>query len=241
MRVDVHFTRAEVEAATLGETTAVVIDVIRATTTIVEALANGAVGVYPTGSAEDAAKLAASLGREDTLLCGERRGVKVDGFDLGNSPAEFVAEVVDGKKLVMSTTNGTRAIASASEAECVIICAFTNLGAVVTELAAEKTVAVLCSGRQGQFSIEDALCAGYLICRLAEGEAGTLELNDAARAAQALTEGLSPDRTFLESISGGRVLTDIGLAGDLDICGEVDRHDIVPVMHDQAITLSGVR
>ena len=116
MRVDVHFTRAEVDSAALAEATAVVINVLRATTTIVEALANGAVGVYPTVSAEDAVKLAASLGREDTLLCGERKGVKVDGFDLGNSPAEFTAEVVDGKKLVMSTTNGTRAFSSASEA-----------------------------------------------------------------------------------------------------------------------------
>ncbi len=72
MRVDVHFTRTEVDSAALAEATAVVIDVLRATTTIVEALANGAVGVYPTMSAEDAAKLAASLGREDTLLCGVR-------------------------------------------------------------------------------------------------------------------------------------------------------------------------
>lgn len=241
MRVDVHFTRAEVESATLGEATAVVIDVIRATTTIVEALANGAVGVYPTASAEDAAKLAASLGREDTVLCGERRGVKVDGFDLGNSPAEFTTEVVDGKKLVMSTTNGTRAIASASEAKRVLVCAFTNLGAVATAVAADETLAVICSGQQDRFSIEDALCAGYLIRRIIEGETGTLELNDAARAAQALAEELSPDRTFLESISGGRALTDIGLASDLDICGEVDRHDIVPMMHDQAITISGAR
>jgi 2-phosphosulfolactate phosphatase len=241
MRVDVYFTSAEVEAATLGEVTAVVIDVVRATTTIIEALAYGAVGVYPTPSAEDAANLAASLGREDTLLCGERKGVKVDGFDLGNSPAEFTAEVVGGKKLVMSTTNGTRAIVSASEAERVLVCAFTNLGAVAAVVTADEALAVLCAGEQDQFSIEDALCAGYLIRRVMEDRTGTLELNDAARAARALSEQLNPDRDFLESISGGRALTDIGLADDMAICGEVDRHDIVPLMHDQAITLSGGR
>jgi len=241
MRVEVHFTRAEVESATLGEATAVVIDVVRATTTIVEALANGAVGIYPTASAEDAAKLAASLGREDTLLCGERRGVKVDGFDLGNSPAEFTADVVGGKKLVMSTTNGTRAITSASEAKRVLVCAFTNLGAVATAVAADDALAVLCAGQQEQFSIDDALCAGYLIRRVVEGGTGPFELNDAARAARALAEQLTPDQTFLEEVSGGRVLAEIGLAGDLEICGEVDRHDIVPMMHDQAITLSGLR
>ena len=109
MRIDVHFTLPEVDPAALTESTAVVIDVLRATSTIVEALANGAGGVYPTTSAGDAARLAASLGREDTLLCGEQKGLKVDGFDLGNSPAEFVEEIVAGKKLVMSTSNGTRA------------------------------------------------------------------------------------------------------------------------------------
>lgn len=239
MRVDVHFTPAEVDSAALGEATAVVIDVLRATTTIVEALANGAVGVYPTSSAEDAAKLAASLGREDTLLCGERKGVKVDGFDLGNSPAEFTAEVVEGKKLVMSTTNGTRAFSSASEAQRVLVCAFTNLGAVAAAVAADETLVLLCAGEEDRFSIDDALCAGHLVVRVVENGTGAFELNDAARAARALAEELNPDRAFLEGINGGRALADIGLAEDLEICGEVDRHDIVPMMHNQAITLSG--
>ena len=239
MRVDVHFTRAEVDSGALVDATAVVINVLRATTSIVEALANGAVGVYPTTSAENAAKLAASLGREDTLLCGERKGVKVDGFDLGNSPAEFTAAVVDGKKLVMSTPNGTRVFSSASEAQRVLVCAFTNLGAVAAAVAIDETLAVLCAGQEDRFSIDDALCAGHLIRRVIEGGIGTLELNDAARAAQALAEELNPDRAFLEGISAGRALADIGLAGDLELCGEVDRHDIVPMMRDQAITLSG--
>ncbi len=241
MRVDVRFTRAEVDPAALAETTAVVINVLRATTTIVEALANGAVGVYPTTSAEDAAKLAASLGREDTLLCGERKGVKVDGFDLGNSPAEFTAAVVDGRKLVMSTTNGTRAFSSASEAQRVLVCAFTNLSAVAAAVAIDETLAVLCAGQGDRFSIDDAVCAGHLIRRVIAGRTGTFELSDAALAACALAEKLNPDRAFLEGTSGGRSIVDIGLAGDLELCGEVDRHEIVPMMHDQAITLSGAR
>ena len=239
MRIDVHFTRAEVDSAALGESTAVVINVLRATTSIVEALANGAVGVYPTTSAADAAQLAASLGREDTLLCGERKGVKVDGFDLGNSPAEFTSEVVDGKKLVMSTTNGTRAFSSAAEAQRVLVCAFTNLGAVAAAVADDETLVVLCAGHGDRFSIDDALCAGHLVRRVVENGAENLELNDAAHAARALAGELNPDRAFLEGIGAGRVLADIGLAGDLDICGEVDRHDIVPMMRNQAITLSG--
>ena len=120
-----------------------------------------------------------------------------------------------------------------------LVCAFTNLGAVAAAVAIDETLAVLCAGQEDRFSIDDALCAGHLIRRVIEGGIGTLELNDAARAAQALAEELNPDRAFLEGVSAGRALADIGLAGDLELCGEVDRHDIVPMMRDQAITLSG--
>jgi 2-phosphosulfolactate phosphatase len=241
MRIDVHFTLPEVDPAALAESTAVVIDVLRATTTIVEALANGAGGVYPTTSAGDAAKLAASLGREDTLLCGEQKGLKVDGFDLGNSPAEFVEEIVAGKKLVMSTSNGTRALSLAAEAQRVLVCAFTNLGAVARAVASDEVLTVLCAGRADQFAVDDALCAGHLVNRIVEDGEGLCELNDAARAARAFAKGLSPDRAFLDGTAAGRALAEVGLADDLDLCGEVDRHDVVPVMLDQAITLSGAR
>ncbi|MCA9297739.1 MAG: 2-phosphosulfolactate phosphatase, partial [Phycisphaerales bacterium] len=109
MRIDVFFTVDEVDPALLPGTTVVVVDVVRATTTITEALANGARGIYPTASIEEAVKLASSLGREDALLCGERKGAKIEGFDLGNSPREFTRAAVEDKRLVMSTTNGTRA------------------------------------------------------------------------------------------------------------------------------------
>ena len=110
MRIDTYFTVPEVDGASLAESAVVVIDVVRATTTIIEALANGARAIFPTESTEEAVRLASSLGREDSLLCGERKGEKIEGFDLGNSPAEFTREVVEDKKLVMSTTNGMRAL-----------------------------------------------------------------------------------------------------------------------------------
>ena len=103
MRIETYFTTQErSDHGRLADATVIVIDVMRATTTIVEALANGARAIYPVVSTEGAVKLAQSLGREDTLLCGERRGQKVEGFDLGNSPAEFTREAVEGKRLVMS-------------------------------------------------------------------------------------------------------------------------------------------
>jgi hypothetical protein len=107
VRIEVHFTPPEGYSTSLQESTAAVVDVVRATTSMVEALAHGARSLFPVVTAEDAVNLAASLGREDTLLCGERKGKKIEGFDLGNSPREYTPEVVGDKRLVWSTTNGT--------------------------------------------------------------------------------------------------------------------------------------
>ena len=238
MNIRVYFTINEVDPALLPGSTVVVIDVVRATTTITEALANGARGIYPTASTEEAVKLASSLGRDETLLCGERKGAKVEGFDLGNSPREFTREAVEHKRLVMSTTNGTRAFVVGGEGDRLFACAFTNLGAVARHVAQDESLVVLCAGREDQFSIDDALCAGHLVQRvvgLADEDAG---LNDGARAALALAGSLAPDAAFLAETEGGQALVEIGLDGDFELCAQVDKHDIVPEMRDQAITLS---
>ena len=242
MRIDTYFTVPEVDGASLAEATVVVIDVVRATTTIIEALANGARAIFPTESTEDAVRLASSLGREDSILCGERKGEKIEGFDLGNSPAEFTREVVEDKKLVMSTTNGTRALGVAQEGERVLPCAFTNLGAVAAELASADHVTVICAGREDSFSLDDALCAGHVIQRIIEnsgGDADEFELNDASRAARALAQARKPTKRFLSLAAGGRAVIEIGLEDDLVICADVDRHDIVVEMSDQQITRAG--
>lgn len=240
MRIDTYFTVPEVDPAVIGEATVVVIDVVRATTTIIEALANGARAIYPTDSTEEAVKLASSLGREDTLLCGERKGHKVEGFDLGNSPHEFSAEAVGGMKLVMSTTNGTRALGIGREGARLIACAFTNLGAVAQSLAEDEFVVIICAGQGDRFSLDDALCAGHLISRMTASTDGDAVLNDAARAALALATARKPTRKFLRETAGGAALVEIGFGDDLDICADVDRHDIVAEMSEQAITRSGV-
>jgi 2-phosphosulfolactate phosphatase len=237
MRIDTHFTLAEVDVVTLEEATVVVVDVVRATTTLVEALANGARGVYPTASTEEAVKLAQSLGRDDTLLCGERKGQKVEGFDLGNSPREFTREAVEGKRLVMSTTNGTRALVVGQHCKRLLACAFTNLGAVAEAVSADGRVVIVCAGREGRFSLDDALGAGHLVKRVID--AAERDMNDASRAALALAGSRKPTRKFLEITEGGRALVDIGLGDDLTICAHVDRHDVVPEMRDQVIVLSG--
>ncbi len=239
MKARVFFNAAEADFALVQEAAVVVVDVVRATTSIVEALANGARGIYPTRSTEDAVRLAHSLGREDTLLCGERRGVKVEGFDLGNSPSEYTAEVVGGKRLVMSTTNGTGALVEAAEARRVLACSLTNLGAIANAIREESDVIVLCAGRLNRFSIDDALCAGHLLLRLGGGTPDGPELDDAARAAVTLAHAITPTPAFLLATDAGRALAAIGLDADLADCADVDRHDIVAEMKDQALVSGG--
>lgn len=237
MRVDVFFTSHEVdEAAVEGRVTAVV-DVIRATSCMVEALANGARAIFPTDSTEEALKLASSLGREDTLLCGERKGLRIDGFDLGNSPWEFSRAAVGDKQLVMTTTNGTRAFLAAEASEKVLAAAFLNLATVGDELAKGEDAAIVCAGRQDRFSLEDALCSGFLLKHIQASVQSGLQLNDAGRVALELAGRHEPDVAFLESTVAGQALGKIGLEDDLSICAEVDRHPVLPVMAGRRIAV----
>lgn len=237
MNVHVYFHPGEADPTVLQDATVVVIDVVRATTSMVEALANGARAIYPTASTEEAVKLASSLGRDDTLLCGERKGIKVEGFDLGNSPAEFSRKVVKDKRLVMSTTNGTVALTRTQEAERVVACAFTNLGAVADAVRATSDLVVLCAGRLGRFSLDDALCAGHLLHRMGVEPGEATDLNDAAHAVLALARQLEPSPAFLSTTSAGKALKAIDLADDLGVCGAVDRHAIAPEMRDQGLVV----
>jgi len=239
VKIDVHYTPAEIEPAVLAEATVVVIDVVRATTSIVEGLANGLRAVFPMSSTEDAVKLAASLGREDTLLGGERKGLKIEGFDLGNSPTEYMGEHVEGKRLVMTTTNGTPVLRAADEAGRGLVCAFTNLSAVARSLLGDAHVVIQCAGREGRFSFEDALCAGNLLLKVRELGDEELELNDPGRAACVLAEGIDVSVDFLRGISAGASIDALGLGEDLIICAEVDRHAIVPQLRDGSISIDG--
>lgn len=239
MRTDVYLTAGAVDPTDVAGRTAVVVDVIRATSTIVTALANGARAIYPTVSTEEAIKLASSLGRDDVLLCGERKGIKIEGFDLGNSPSEFVSETVEGKRLVMSTTNGTRAFLAAGGAERALAASFLNLAAVVDALADAEDVVIVCAGKEDHFSLDDAVCAGHLVRELQERTGEEATLNDAGTAALHLASRFAPDEAFLRGTAAGRALVEIGLESDLSLCARRDRFDLVPEMVDRMIRLPG--
>ncbi len=239
MRVSVYFTPGELAASELAGRTVVVIDVLRATSTLVEALANGARSVFPAQTTDDAVRLAQALGREDVLLCGERRSLKIPGFDLGNSPLEFTAERVAGKVLVMATTNGTPALMACAGAKQVLVASLLNLGAVVQELAAAgEDVEILCAGRERRFALEDALCAGMLALGLRERLERAPRTNDAAAVAMSLARRASGRmERWLGRSAAGRQLKEIGLADDVAYCAAVDRHTVVPRLKERQVSL----
>lgn len=237
MKIQVYFSPAEVDGPEVEGTTAVVIDVIRATSCMVEGMANGARGIFPTVEPENAIKLASDLGREDTLLCGERKGLKIEGFDLGNSPSEFSPEVVKGKQLIMSTTNGTRAFLAVEDAQRVLAASFLNISAVADALRGVEELVVVCAGKEDRFSMDDALCAGVLLRKLIGESASGTEMNDAARMVLDMAEKYEPHETFLRSTAAGRALAEVGLEGDLALCATQDRHALVPEMKERRIGL----
>jgi 2-phosphosulfolactate phosphatase len=137
----------------------------------------------------------------------------------------------------MSTTNGTRAFSLGHESAKVLACAFTNLSAVARAVEGVEDLVVLCAGREGRFSMADALCAGHLVAQILSDSEGD-ELNDAALAARVLA-ARKPTKRLLSGTVGGKALIDIGLGADLEICADVDRHELVAEMRDQAITVAG--
>lgn len=236
MNVVVSLTPSEATDGAFRGKTAVVIDVLRANTSIAYAQSHGAEKLIPTASIESATRLAATLDRGSTLLCGEREGRRIDGFDLGNSPREFTRENVAGKTLIMTTTNGTDTIVSLEGAREIVVCSFVNLTAVARYLREEPEVFVSCSGREGRFSIEDAVCAGHLVARLRELGVDPLVLNDGAVAAERLYMVHRADLLgCLSEASHGRHLIDLGFGEDIAVCARVDALPIVPVVREGRI------
>src|SRR5881398_1851674 len=215
MNIDVYFTPLGLGAGDLGGRGIVVIDVLRATTTIVTALANGAKAVIPAvtivvvarsttivtalangakavipaATSEEAVRLASHLEKDGVLLAGERRSVKIDGFALGNSPREMTPAAVATKTIVLATTNGTPALVAAQGGDPVLVGAPANFRALVERarqvLGERGDLAVVCAGREKQFAIEDAYTAGRLVKALRKGSR-KVQVNDAGQAATSL-------------------------------------------------------
>lgn len=211
----------------------VAVDVLRATTTIAFALANGAAGVIPVLTPEDAIELGRRLGRDRVRLCGERDSVLIAGFDLDNSPASYTRDAVEGKTLVFTTTNGTRALRVASSTASVRAAALVNRAAVADALAAERgPIVVLCAGVHGRFAMEDAIGAGALVDAVLARDPHC-DLTDGARAAALLYRSIAarlPDA--IASAEHAQALAALGFTGDLTTCAALDVLQVVPVLRD---------
>jgi 2-phosphosulfolactate phosphatase len=218
---------------------AVVIDVLRASTTIITALANGAARVRPMADVAAARASAAALG-PGAVLGGERGGVRIDGFDLGNSPAEYARDRVAGRSLVITTTNGTAALAACRAAREIVVGAIVNRSAVaaaVRQLAAAADCGdahLVCAGTDGTVTAEDVLAAGAIL-DAALRDAPAEELDAPARAALAAFRGVAgavDPRAALAAefrrAPGGANLVALGMEADLPLCATLDAVAVVP-------------
>jgi 2-phosphosulfolactate phosphatase len=227
----------------------VVIDVLRATTTIVTALAHGASEVRPCLTAAEAKRYAASAGNTPFLLGGERRGRRIPGFHLGNSPIEYLdSGKISGRVIYFSTTNGTPALRRAyrGSARPVYLGALVNLSAVSTAMVrtavsdAIKRIFLICAGRHGEPSLEDWYCAGLLVPRLRSELAKcgiSPELGDATiSAAEYASMNRGKPLAVLAASEHGRYLKSIGFAADLEYASQIDKYHLVPLFDGNRIT-----
>jgi 2-phosphosulfolactate phosphatase len=227
VRVDVAVTPDGLDRAAVASSRVLVIDVLRAATCIVTALANGCAGIVPVATPEEARLRLAEL--PGALVAGERRGEPLEGFDLGNSPLEFTRERIGGRVVIMTTSNGTRALLAARGATAIGVAAFVNLGAAAAwALGGRRDVLLLCSGERGARSLEDHVCAGLLAERLLAGEPGA-RATPAAEEAVALAGPYRKEVARLaEDSSWARHLASRGRALDVAACLSLDTCSLVP-------------
>jgi len=235
MNIKFYATLEQVEKNSLQNATVVVIDVLRASSTIVAAMESGAERIIPIADVETASRLVRPAERDKKLLAGERKCLPVPGFDLSNSPGEFTPARVRGKTLVLTTTNGTRAIAAAPKAGRIVICALTNLHAVAAALREERELVVLCCGAEGSIAAEDLLCGGMLLKSI-EPVIVAGPLSDAARIARVIAEEFGSNaEAFVRSSDHGRKLVALGFESDVVFCSRVGVSSSVPEVWEGVI------
>jgi 2-phosphosulfolactate phosphatase len=242
-RIDVVFGPPAASSADLAGRVVAVIDVLRASTSIAVALVNGAKAVIPFESAEDAVLRSRNFERPSVRLAGERRMRPIAGFDLGNSPAEFTREAVEGKTILFTTTNGTAALLAVQGARDVVVASYVNFSAIVallrSALRGGTDVAIVCAGRERQFALEDGACAGRFI-RFIRKQLPDTVLDDGARACAALDQRYGDDVSLVfAEAEHAQALADAGYAADLTWCAAIDSYPVVPVYQERQITKLG--
>jgi 2-phosphosulfolactate phosphatase len=243
VRLDVFFTPNQVKPSDTAGRLVVIVDVLRASTTVATALGNGAKTVIPLEGADEVITRSKEFARTGVLLAGEQKMLPIAGFDLGNSPQDFTPEVVEGKTILITTTNGTRTLLGVQGARDIVIASYVNFTAVLAmmKLAARSNtdIAIICAGEEGSFTLEDAACAGRYV-RAIPKRADTVVWNDAASASVLIERkyGDNIEKVFKES-SHGQALESAGFGDDLTAAAEVDSYPVVPIWQDRQITKLG--
>ena len=248
MNLRVVLTPGELRPGEVAGACVFVIDILRATTTMCAALHHGAKAIIPVTGIDEAQEVAARFEGEGEgegerpMLAGERGADPVPGFDLGNSPGEMTAAAVAGRLLVMTTTNGTRALRAVAQAASVHPLAAVNFSAAVQRARSVRQdggrVVVVCAGMVGRPSREDAYCAGRFE-RDVVGSAGGAGLSDQARWCLDLVEESGDDwYAALMASTAGRKLSEHGYAEDVRVAGRQDLHPVLPSLRDGRLTLT---
>jgi 2-phosphosulfolactate phosphatase len=239
MKIEVFFSPSQVDELFLRDKNVIVIDVLRASSSIATALMNGAREIIPVSTIESAVKISGNLFGDVVLRGGERNGKMIEGFNLGNSPSEYTPDAVKGKSIIFCTTNGSSAIVKSRYAKNLVVGGFINMTTVI-EFVKElnEDFYILCAGKQSLFCIEDSVCAGMIISLLMNDESISIELNDPAVAAAVLFKSMGKNlpRT-VRATDHGKYLTEIGFKNDIKLCTDIDSVPVLPVLVGNSIKL----
>jgi 2-phosphosulfolactate phosphatase len=237
MHIDIQFVPSPPNPDFLTDRVVVVIDVLRATSVMVHAMSQGALEIIPVATIEEAFKIARAFPRSSILLGGERKSKKIPGFDLGNSPKEYVAERVKGKKLILTTTNGTKAFHLVSFGKEILVGSFLNIGAVAQRcLELGRDLLIFPSGDGGSFSLEDSICGGMLIELITNKGKKSISLTDASQCAKILFQRFEDNLSDAFHLSHhGKELINHGFGDDLFYCAQIDITPLVPIFREGLI------
>lgn len=235
MKIDIIISADDIIESKLENKIAVVIDMFRATSVIVTALNNGCEEVIPFLTIEETLESSEELNREEYMLGGERRAVKIDGFDLSNSPLEYTKEIVEDKKVLITTTNGTRTLTKSNSAKRIIIAAMINAKAVADKLLEiNEDVVIINAGTNGNFSMDDYICSGYIINEMLKVD-NQIELTDISKTANMIYENNSDIISYVKEATHYSVMKSLELDNDIEYCIKKSIVNNVPEYKDGKI------
>jgi 2-phosphosulfolactate phosphatase len=240
MQTNVFLLPELINSASIGGSCCVIVDVLRATTTIVTAFANGARSIIPCLSIEQATDMA---NQQEIILGGERHCIKPATFDLGNSPTEYSSAVVKDLDIAFTTTNGTKAMLACAKADKILLAAFSNLSAITSMTAQESTLNIICSGTNGEITLEDVLLAGAIVHSRIEHS--LTDLNDQATLAlnawKEIIANDMPSTSLLDKMKesrGGRNLLQVDKVADIQFAANIDTTSMIPILNPTSLIIT---